>query len=152
MSLSLTSLCFSFLPSNLPISPPPLSCAPCRLKYASIIVWEIGSRGLGRKVCLGWACYVVSSPCWRPARERFMLCVKSMKVNWNYQFETIIPWREMTQMRSWVSKRWGWSRTLRGGKWISGLCQKLPRNDLMNIWFAVVSLHVQTPGLVQSNP
>lgn len=23
-----------------------------------------------------------------------MLCVKSMKVNWNYQFETIIPRRE----------------------------------------------------------
>lgn len=45
----------------------------------------------------------------------------------------------------------GWSETLKRGELISGLCQKLLRNDLMDIWFAVVSLHVQRPDLIPFN-
>lgn len=49
-NVSLGDLLVFFIPplSPLPLRlrPPPLTRAPCRLKYASIIVWEIGSRGL----------------------------------------------------------------------------------------------------------
>lgn len=102
--LSLTSLCFSFLPSPPSFSllpPPPLTCAPCRLKYASIIVWEIGSRGLWRKVCLGWVCYAVVSPYRSPVNKIYVV-----KVNWNYHIETI---RENEKRRSSVRK-WVWSK------------------------------------------
>lgn len=96
-NVSLADLLVFFIPplspSLSPLPPPPLTCAPCRLKYASIIVWEIGSRGLWRKVRLGWACYAALSPCWRPVKEIYTVS-KTMKVNWNYRFETIIPWRK----------------------------------------------------------
>lgn len=90
----LTSLCFSFLlstPPPLPLSlpPPPFTCAPCRLKYASIIVWEIGSRGLCRKVCLAWGCYAVVNDClWSTER------IYALKVNWSYHTATTKPQRE----------------------------------------------------------
>lgn len=49
-NVSLADLLVFFIPplspSLLPFPPPPLTCTSCRLKYASIIVWEIGSRGL----------------------------------------------------------------------------------------------------------
>lgn len=40
---------------------------------------------------------------------------------------------------------------MKRGELIRSLCQKQLRNDVMDIWFAVVSVYIQWPDLIQFN-